>query len=156
MCRAVSASNTHPARDERDQSQLVVAERLAGGAVCSCEFAVEPGPAGDIVVLRVAGEIDMVTLPGFRDALTAAADRHPVDLVVDLGGVGFCCVRGFALLDAAVRTAQSRGTGCSLSGLTRHLDRVANLLWCDQRCVRYRSVAAAVHAIRVDHTYRLI
>lgn len=121
---------------------------------CSCEFAIEPGPGGDIVVLRVAGEIDMLTLPILRHALRAAADRYSADLVVDLAGVVFCCVRGFALLAEAARTAQSRETGFALSGLTPHLSRVATVLKCDECCVRYRSVAAAVHAIRVDHTYR--
>ena len=105
-------------------------------------------------MLRVAGEIDLLTLAVLRDALTAAVDRYPVDLVIDMAGVGFCCVRGFALLAAAARTAQTRGICCSLSGLSRQLDRVASLLWRAQ-CVRYRSVAAAVNAIRVDDTDRL-
>lgn len=152
----MSASNAHSIHHERDQDRRVAAAPVPGGAACCYELEVEPGPAGDIVVLRVAGEIDLLALPVLRDALTAAVDQYPVDLVIDLAGVGFCCVRGFALLAAAARTAQSRGICCSLSGLSRQLDRVASLLWRDQRRVRYRSVAAAVYAIRVDHTYRLV
>jgi anti-sigma B factor antagonist len=119
---------------------------------CSCEFAIEAGPGGDIVVVRVTGEVDLLSLHVLGNALSAAADRHPADLVVDLAGVAFCCVRGFALLAEAVPAAQIRGTGFALSGLAPHLDRVATLLKFEERCVHYRSVAAAVHAIRVDHT----
>jgi hypothetical protein len=38
--------------------------------------------------------------------------------------------------------------------MSPHLNRIANMLWPEQGCVRYRSVAAAVTAIRIDHTYR--
>lgn len=151
----MSASNAHSISDERDQNRPVAAASIPDRAACFCELANEPGPAGEIVVLRVAGEIDMLTLPILRDALTGAADQHPADVVIDLAGVGFCCIRGFALLDAAARTGQTRGVGYAFSGLTGHLDRVADLLWRDQCCIRYRSVAAAVNAIRIDYTYRL-
>lgn len=38
--------------------------------------------------------------------------------------------------------------------MTPHMDRVASMLWTEQRCLRYRSVAAAVTALRVEQTYR--
>jgi anti-anti-sigma factor len=122
--------------------------------MCSCELDTETGPAGAILVLRVAGEIDMATLPVVQSALTAATDQRPGDLVVDLAAVSFCCVRGFALLATAARTAQADGISYALSGLPAHLDRVATLLWPEQPWIRYRSAAAAVTAIRIDHTYR--
>ncbi len=150
--------NIQPTRDEEhhhDRAYPVTAADLLDGAVaCFCEVATEPGPGGDIVVLRVAGEIDMLTLPVLKDALGAAMARRPADLVVDLAGVGFCCVRGFALLAAAARNAQTCGTAYALSGLSPRLNRVATLHEPEQRCVRYRSVAAAVGAVRVDRTYR--
>jgi anti-anti-sigma factor len=117
-------------------------------------LAIEPGPGGDIVVVRVAGEIDMLSLPVLRQALSAAVDRNPADLVVDLAGVTFCCAHGFAVLAGVARIAQNRNTAFALSGLAPRLNRVATLLKFEERYVRYRSAAAAVHAIRVDHTYR--
>ena len=153
----VSGSSIQPISDEEqrlDRPHPAAADLLGDPVACSCEFAIEPGPGGDIVVVRVAGEIDMHSLHVLRDALSAAADRKPADLVVDLAGVTFCCVRGFALLAEAVRTAQNRNTGFALCGLAPHLSRVATLLEFEECCVRYRSVAAAVHAIRVDHTHR--
>jgi anti-anti-sigma factor len=154
----VSGSSIQSTSDEQQHHvrthPTAAADLLGGPVACSCEFAVEPGPGGDIVVVRVAGEIDMLSLHVLRDALSAAADRNPADLVVDLAGVTFCSVRGYALLADAVRTAQSRNTGFALCGLASHMDRVATLLEFEEGCVRYRSVAAAVHAIRVEHTYR--
>jgi anti-sigma B factor antagonist len=154
----VSGSSIQPISDEekhRERTHPTAAADLIGDPVaCSCELAIESGPGGDIVVVRVAGEIDLLSLHVLRDALSAAADRNPADLVVDLAGVAFCCAQGFALLAQAVRTAQNRNTGFALCGLTLRLDRVATLLTFEECCVRYRSVAAAVHAIRVEHTYR--
>lgn len=154
----MSAINIQSTRDEghdQDRSRPVVDVDAQGGAMAFfCESAIESGPGGDIMVLRVVGEIDMLTIPVLQDALGAAVSRHPADLVVDSAGVDFCCVRGFALLAAADRTAQTCGTGYALSGLTPHLNRLATLLEREQRCVRYRSVASAVSAIRADHTYR--
>jgi hypothetical protein len=62
---------------------------------------------------------------------------------------------GFALLATAAHTMQTSGTGFAVSGMLPHLDRTATLLWPQQRCVPYRSVAAAVTAIRIDQTYRV-
>ena len=138
----MSASDTQRTHDTRGDAD----------AGCWCELHTEAGPAGDILVLRVCGEIDTVTLPAVRSALTAAANQRPGDLVVDLAAVTFCCVRGFALLADVACTAQASGIGYAVSGLSTHLDRVATLLWPEQRCVRYRSVAAAVTAIRIDQT----
>lgn len=130
--------------------------RYGHASACSCELDTASGPAGPILVLYVAGEIDRLTLPVLEHALTAAVDQRPGDLVVDLAAVGFCCVRGFALLVTAATTAQANGIRFAMSGLSPHLTRVATLLWPqrpEQPCVRYLSAAAAVTAIRIKQTY---
>lgn len=119
-----------------------------------CEPGIESGPAGNIVVLRLAGEIDLLTIAAARAALVEAVALRPADLVIDLAAVTFCCVRGFALLAATAHDARSSGICCAVSGMLPHVDRVASMLWPEQLCVRYRSVAAAVTAIRIDQTYR--
>jgi hypothetical protein len=73
--------------------------------------------------------------------------------VVDLAGVVFCCVRGFALLADAAATAQTNRTGYAVSGVPPHLDHLATLLWPEQHFLRYRSAAAAATAIRIEHTH---
>ncbi len=150
----MSAGSTRPARDARTESTSTAPARRT--AACSCELQTEPGPVGPILVLHVAGEIDLLTLPLLQNALTAAVEQRPGDLVVDLAAVGFCCVRGFDVLAALAATAQANGTAYALSGLPPHLDRFGAMLWSGQPCVRYRSTAAAVTAIRVDQTYRTI
>jgi anti-anti-sigma factor len=162
----VSASSIHPLPTGQCGPAPVAAtvatapDTAPPGAVpmCSWELDTEVGPAEPILILRVAGEIDLLTMSALERALDAAldaaTDQRSGDLVVDLAGVGFCCVRGFALLFTAAATAQTNGTGYALSGLSPHLDRIATLLWPGQRCVRYRSTAAAVTAIRIHHTHQ--
>ena len=64
-------------------------------------------------------------------------------------------MRGFVLLATAAQMMQTSGNGFAVSGMLPNLDRIATLLWPQQRCVRYRSVAAAVTAIRIEQTYRV-
>lgn len=109
----MSGSNIQPSVQDyhRERTNPAAAADVAGGPVaCSYELTIEPGPGGDIMVVQMAGEIDMRSLAVLRDALSAAADRKPADLVVDLAGVTFCCVRGFALPADAARTAHTTAT----------------------------------------------
>jgi anti-anti-sigma regulatory factor len=72
-------------------------------------------------------------------ALTAALAQTPGDLVIDLSGVGFCCVRGLELLVDNAHTARQAGIGYALSGLSVHLDRVLTLVWPEEHFERYRA-----------------
>lgn len=53
---------------------------------------------GDIVILEVDGEVDMLTAPLLRDALTKSLDDRPQLLILDLLGVRFFGSSGLALL----------------------------------------------------------
>jgi anti-sigma B factor antagonist len=44
---------------------------------------------GDVLVLSLAGELDLATAPVLRDALRRAVERSPKRLVVDLAEVTF-------------------------------------------------------------------
>jgi ABC-type transporter Mla MlaB component len=99
---------------------------------------IEAGPVGNTVVVRLAGDIDMLTLPLVWGAVITALDSHPADLVVDISEVGFCGVRGFALLAAIARVAAAGGIGYTVSGLGRHHERPAGLSWPDQQFERVR------------------
>lgn len=120
---------------------------------CTAQSWTDPG--GDIVVLGVAGELDRLTCPLLSAALDAALDgavsRVARHLVVDLAGVTFCCVRGFALLADTAAVGAVAGAGYAISGLPVHLQRHARMLWVDRAPIRrYRSAAAAVSAIRAE------
>jgi anti-sigma B factor antagonist len=52
----------------------------------------------DTVVLKVGGEIDMMTAPGFEDAVRQALSETPATLIVDLSGAQFFSSAGIAVL----------------------------------------------------------
>ncbi|MFE6223875.1 MULTISPECIES: STAS domain-containing protein [unclassified Streptomyces] len=64
---------------------------------------------GGWTVLRLRGELDLVTSPGIRRRVhdAVAAGRH--DLVVDLSGVRFCDSSGIGVLVASRRLLRSCG-----------------------------------------------
>ncbi len=110
--------------------------------------------AGEIIVLRVAGEVDLCTLPNLQFALDGGLCTRPSQLVVDLTRMTFCSIRGFALLTHIGRIAAEQQTGYAVSGVPPHLDRVWGLGWGRGRPVRYGSIAAAVAAIRAAADFR--
>jgi anti-anti-sigma regulatory factor len=124
------------------------------GAVSCWSLGIEAGPVGNIVVVRLAADLDMLTLPLGWAAVITALDHHPTDLVVDLSEVGFCGVRGFALLAAIARVTAAGGIGYTISGLGRHHERGANLSWTDQQIARARNTTAAVTAMRAAQARR--
>lgn len=108
---------------------------------------VEPGPAGCIALLSLAGDIDTLTLPLLCTALVTALERRPAHLVVDLPKIRFCGVRGFVLLAATAQVSAANGIGYAISGIGSHLDRAARRIWSDQQLICYPSVATAIVAI---------
>ena len=120
---------------------------------CWCTTTALASPSGEVLVLCVAGEIDLSTVGLVEHTLAAALLRRPAQLVVDLTGVTFCSCRGFrVLLDCSV-TAARHGTGYALSGASHQADRVWGMLRPDGLLpVRYRSsgdaLVAAVAATR--------
>ncbi len=103
--------------------------------------------AGEIIVLRVAGEVDLCTLPNLRCALDGGLYPRPAHLIVDLARTTFCSIQGLALLTHTGHIAAGQQTGYAVSGVPPHLDRVWALGWGGGRPVRYRSIVVAVGAI---------
>lgn len=104
--------------------------------------------AGEIIVLRVSGEVDLCTVPILQAALDAGLDQHPAYLVVDLARMTYCSVRGLGLLTQAGHTAAEEATGYAVCGVLPQIDRVWALCWDGDLPVRYPSTAAAITAIR--------
>ena len=64
---------------------------------------------GDLPVLQVSGEIDLATLPYFRDQLTRAVSLNPgVTLFVDLDGVTALDDSGLGMLLGATGAAREQ------------------------------------------------
>lgn len=123
-------------------------------AGCRCDLESWACPSGEILVVRVCGELDLLTRPIVAATLAQAVSDAPLHLVVDLAGLVFCCVRGFELFAETAVTAAARGIGFALSGLTAHQERVITLLSSHPGPVLHRSVAAAVSSLRTDDTHR--
>jgi anti-sigma B factor antagonist len=56
-----------------------------------------------VVVIAVAGDVDMLTVPRLEDAINSALRREPTALIVDLSRVQFLASAGMNLLVAAHR-----------------------------------------------------
>ncbi|HVE97183.1 MAG TPA: STAS domain-containing protein [Pseudonocardiaceae bacterium] len=119
----------------------------AWGAL-SCNTQSLPCSAGEIIVLRVEGEVDLCTLSILQAALDYGLDQQPAHLVVDLARMTFCSARGLDLLTRTGRTTAGKATGYAVSGVPPQIDRVWTLVWDGDLPVRYHSTAAAVTAIR--------
>jgi hypothetical protein len=83
---------------------------------CRCSTATLSSPAGDNVVLRVAGEVDLDGFAGLDAALDDVLDRRPDHLIVDLTGLVFCSFQGLAAITRTARAAAANGTRYSMSG----------------------------------------
>lgn len=119
-------------------------------AACQCRTESFSCPTGEILVVRVSGDIDQMSEPTLAAALTVAVAAAPRHLLVDLAAVTFCSGHGLGMLVSdTAPAATARGTRYALTGLSAHLNRVCSVLWGTQLPVRcYRSVAGAVTAIR--------
>jgi anti-anti-sigma factor len=118
--------------------------RVDAAALCSCSATSIPAPAGEVLVLRVAGEVDLLTIDVLQGALTSSLARGPCHVLVDLVELTFCSVRGMGLLVQAGRTAAEQGTGYSVTAASPQVDRAWALLWPVGEPTRCSTAAAGV------------
>ncbi len=122
-------------------------------AAAECWWITEswPSPGGRVTVLRVTGEIDLLTYSTLQTALDVAlfgAVDHPTrHLVIDLSEVTFCGARGLALLADTAITAAMTATSYALSGCPAPLERHWRLLCPDPAVPRHASTAQALAAL---------
>ncbi|WP_040772313.1 STAS domain-containing protein [Rhodococcus rhodnii] len=65
---------------------------------------------GDVLLMSVFGEIDLVTATQLSDSITAALGNDPRGFVVDLSGVHFLASAGMSVLMDAAEHAGRSGT----------------------------------------------
>lgn len=124
------------------------ADVWTGEAVCWCTVEALPSLTGEIVVLRVAGEVDLATLSVLEGSLARCIARRPRFLVVDLAPLEFCSARGMCVLFRAGVTASEQGFGYALSNVPPPFGHLWQMLWPDELPSRWPSADAAVSAIR--------
>jgi anti-anti-sigma factor len=99
------------------------------GLWCECTAVSLGAPPDDVIVVRVAGEVDLLTAPVLHDALADSLARGPCDLLVDLAAMTFCDVRGLTMLIQAGVTAAEHGIGYAVAAAPRQARRVWPMLW---------------------------
>jgi anti-sigma B factor antagonist len=92
--------------DEFDPDEIVLAD---GDAMPDQVIEVSVERADDVAVVRVSGEIDMLTTPKLSTAITEQLNQHPAILVLDLRGVAFLGSSGLAALISARQAAAEHG-----------------------------------------------
>lgn len=114
---------------------------------CSCRTTSLPTPAGEVIVLRIAGELDIASGQLVQTALRAVFAHPPSHLLIDMSGLTFCDVGGLALLVQAGSTAAAAGIGYAVSGPSYQADRAMVLLWPeDELPTRHPTVRSGVLA----------
>jgi anti-sigma B factor antagonist len=83
-------------------------DTTASGSTC----VVSERSVGEVVVVAASGVIDMLTAPQFEEALRAALEKKPEQLVVDLTEVEFLASAGMGVLVAAHEEAGSATRLC--------------------------------------------
>lgn len=121
--------------------------RVDVAAACSCTATSIPTPAGEVLVLWVAGEVDLLTIDVLQGALTNGLAHGPCHLLVDLAELTFCSVRGLSLLVQACGTAAGQGTGYSVTAASHQTNRTWTVLWpASELPTQYPTAAAGVDA----------
>lgn len=109
------------------------------------ELIVRNSTVGGQLVLTVAGEIDLATVPQLHNALSRAMHDHTV-VIVDLDGVYACDDTGLGVLLGAAGRARDAGGDltvvCSAGAFRSRLERTGF----DRAVVVVDSVAAAASA----------
>jgi anti-anti-sigma factor len=83
---------------------------------CTCGTTSTSSPTGEsIVVLRIAGDLDLATVSFLTTVLTAVLSQRPDHLIVDLDELRFCAARGLAAIAEAGVTATNHGTRYGVS-----------------------------------------
>jgi anti-anti-sigma factor len=128
--------------------RTVVAE--ADGSVGGLTIAVE-SVGGRAVVLHLAGELDMVTAPGFSEQVhnhvtDRDEDGRSVALILDLSGITFLGSAGLAVLAEARNLALARAVTVRVVAHTRTVLRPMEVTGLDKVLTVVPDVATAIGA----------
>lgn len=116
---------------------------------CSGTFVVED--VEGVLVVRIGGELDLLTVPDLRAGVASATERTTGPVVIDLTGVGFLSSAGLQLL-VSVNTdlaAEHRTLGL-VTGDNRPVVRPLQVTGLDQLLALHHDLAAALAACRRD------
>jgi anti-sigma B factor antagonist len=111
-------------------------------------FVVSPHRDGEAVVLRVSGELDVVTVPTLATYVDVALNSQPTVLVIDLTDVIFLSSAALKLLIEAHRLAEPTDTLMRVVADTDAAIRPMRMTGVDQTLDLYPSVTEAISGRR--------
>jgi anti-anti-sigma factor len=86
--------------------------------------------------IAVEGDVDIVTVKAFDEAVAAALTESPGDVQINLSGVGFIDLDGLRILVKASRTMAAEGRKLVLVNLAPHLQEVLRIVgWSEELAV---------------------
>jgi anti-sigma B factor antagonist len=101
---------------------------------------------GDVVVVSVAGELDMATAPQLQDQITDLIDRGRCRIVFDLAGVSFCDSTGLSVFVRAKNGCDDVGGVVRLAAPQRGVLRILEVSGLVEVLQTYPTVDEAVAA----------
>ncbi|GGS57982.1 anti-sigma factor antagonist [Planobispora rosea] len=107
-------------------------------------FSASTGLSGDVVIVRLSGELDMATAPRLH-AQIAEATRliSPPLLVIDVQHLDFCDSSGLNLMVKTLHEVQREGGRLVLSGVHGRFARLLQVTRLDRTLRSYPGVEAA-------------
>jgi anti-sigma B factor antagonist len=105
------------------------------------------------VLVTVAGEVDIATVPRLRERLAApAASGRP--LIVDLDRVAFIDAAGLGVLASAARRAAALGVSLHAVCARHHVRRLFTITGLDRQIPLARTVTEACHNLAAAREIR--
>jgi anti-sigma B factor antagonist len=101
---------------------------------------------GEMVVVSVAGELDMATAPQLQDQITDLLDRGRKWLVFDLAEVSFCDSTGLSVFVRAKNSCDEAGGSVRLAAPQRGVLRILEVSGLVEVLQTYPTVEEAVSA----------
>jgi anti-sigma B factor antagonist len=101
---------------------------------------------GDVVVVVVAGELDMATAPQLQDQITDLLDNGRSRLVFDLADVSFCDSTGLSVFVRAKNNTDDAGGTVRLAAPQRGVLRILEVSGLVEVLETYPSVDEALAA----------
>ena len=97
-----------------------------------------------VVVVAVAGELDLATMPRFRDRLVRVISEHPgATMIIDIDGITTIDDAGLGVLVGALRRARVHGGDIALVCTNEELRELFALTRLDRAFAIHRDIAAA-------------
>ncbi len=143
----MSVPPAHPESGDSPHGAVTSGDIDDPAAGCSCSSTgslPDPDAAGEIIVLRVVGEVDLATVSILRAALGEGVQAHPAHFLVDLTRVVFGSARGLGLLAQSGHTAAGHATSFAVRGVSSQLGHVWSLVGEGDLPIGHRGCVAAM------------